>query len=582
MLTLKKYIVFPVAVVGIFAVICFSFFQFMYPYHLFYKEQILLFLYTPDYFLSYLEKPAWLASYLGDFLTQFFYLRGGGALVITAILLLEWSIIAQVLKKFRIGNTAMLFALYPVIIECILYCKLGHTVSDTVSMIVALCFFLGYTKINKKWIAIATGMFMLPLIYILAGGRLSLFIILVAIYDANRGRKLWGYWMLLLISVLSLPAIFRSFYLLTYDQASFIPYQEKGDFLPAVVLSFGALILQIRWFRTLRLNIRTVFVTGTLITLILIAGLYNQADLSREKILALSSETYLENWNRVDRLVDSNKLPHTSATYFTNIALSRRNELPDRLLSYYQPATRGLFLPVQPGSSPLTIFFSNEVFFHLGDMNMAQHSAMLGMTFSPQSRSSRMVKRLAEINLVNGDTTAARKYLRMLDATLFHRRWAASREAMLTNKDPEAYPWLKEKREQIATHDTLRASADYLTSLNLLVESNPKNKAALDYLLCYHLLNKDIRSFKTAFDTYCKGKTIRLPRLYSEALLIELASAKAPEQEVQSYGIPGDVLTDFIDYTRIYETSNGLAAPLQERFASGYWFYFHFAKMKPS
>ena len=58
---------------------------------------------------------------------------------------------------------------------------------------------------------------------------------------------------------------------------------------------------------------------------------------------------------------------------------------------------------------------------------MAEHCAMLSMIFSPRNSGSRMIKRLAEINLVNGDDEAALKYLRILDKTLLHKSWAEKR-----------------------------------------------------------------------------------------------------------------------------------------------------------
>ena len=56
-----------------------------------------------------------------------------------------------------------------------------------------------------------------------------------------------------------------------------------------------------------------------------------------------------------------------------------------------------------PHSTYLTIYAANEVWFALGDMTMAEHAAILGMIFSPHHTGARAVKRLAEINLVNGD-----------------------------------------------------------------------------------------------------------------------------------------------------------------------------------
>lgn len=55
-------------IAGIFFVVCFAFFQWIYPNHLFFKEQMRIFLYTTDYFISFWDEPAWLSCYVGEFL----------------------------------------------------------------------------------------------------------------------------------------------------------------------------------------------------------------------------------------------------------------------------------------------------------------------------------------------------------------------------------------------------------------------------------------------------------------------------------------------------------------------------------
>lgn len=526
-----------VATGGIFAVCCFSFFQFLLPYHLFFKEQIQLFLLTAEYFISYFEKPAWLAAYSGDFLTQFFYLRGGGATILTLILLLEWWMVMQVVRTFgltnkRIGRIALL-SLIPVLVDGYLHTRLSYPLSMSVSVILVMALFLLYTRINNKWGALVYGIISLPLLYIIAGVAFFLFPVFVLCYEISRKRIRLLYWLILFVMAGFFPTIMKQVYLLTTRQAYRYP-------------------------------LKTLKISGI--------------NFNSEKVLALASESYFENWKEVYELADEFKLSNTLATYYANIALSRRNELPGRLLEYYQPFSEGLFLQVGPQSNWIDIFFSSDVFFHVGDMNMAQHSAMLGMIFSPNHRSSRMVKRLAEINLVNNDSTATRKYLRMLDATLFHRKWALEHEKMLTG-DIEDYPWLKTKRSQIPMRDTLRLSSDYPASLRVLIESNPADNYALDYLLCFYLLNKNMQSFSETYDTWYKSKKSRA-KLYDEALLIKLAATKATPKEVASYAIPPDVITDFTEYTRIYEQSNGDLEQLRERFGSTYWFYFHFARMQ--
>jgi hypothetical protein len=104
----KKEVLIKAGSVMMFAILCIAFFQFFYPYHLFIKEQLQLFLFTSEYFISYLSKPASLASYLGDFFTQFFYLRWGGAIVLALLLCVEWLLIVCLLRKLGAEKNGMI------------------------------------------------------------------------------------------------------------------------------------------------------------------------------------------------------------------------------------------------------------------------------------------------------------------------------------------------------------------------------------------------------------------------------------------------------------------------------------------
>ena len=567
-------------VASLFTCTCFLFFQYFYPYHLFLKEQTLLFLFTSDYFLSYLDKPAWLACYLGDFLTQFFYLRGGGAAIITTLLLLEWWLIRCILKRFT--NTWLsILALFPIIIELTLLCDLYYPFSNSVAIIIVLLLFLAFTKMRNTKLYANAALLSVPILYNLVGISFFIFPILIILFDLRQRRYRWFLWILLLAVAGITPLLFQSINLLTLKQAYLYPLVSLKHI--AASLSFLPIILyiQIQGFSKSKLPfLSSAIVLSSLLLIILVGGIWSFANFDREKRLSLATEAYFENWDKLIHLADDYELSDITATYYTNIALSHKDELPEKLLNYYQPGPNGLFLPVNPQSDWITIFFSNDVFFYLGDMNLAQHSAMLGQIFSPKSRSSRMVKRLTEISVINGDTAVADKYLRMLDATLFHKEWAASYREMIAPMNPETNTRLNERQLRTIKTDTLRGASDYLVSLNLLTESNPENSFAMNYLLCYHLLNKDISSFKNMFDKFCVGNPIYHSKVYMEALLIRLATDKASPQILQDYGIPDNIITDFMEYTRLYEQSEGDMDLLGEKYRFTYWYYYHFAQIK--
>ena len=97
---------------------------------------------------------------------------------------------------------------------------------------------------------------------------------------------------------------------------------------------------------------------------------------------------------------------------------------------------------------------------------------------------------------------------------------------------------------------------------------------AYEYLLCYHLLSKDLRSF---VEDYVPGKVSS--SIFAEALLIHLArQGNIRAEELIKYQIPVKIAKEFADYTRLYEAKD---TSLKEKYGKTYWFYYHFATTEP-
>jgi len=556
----------------------FVFFQFFYSYHLFFKEQIQLFLYTPDYFISYFKKPAWLAAYLGDFLTQFFYLGGGGPSVLALLFGIEGLLGFVAIKRITSSTKAGLWASLPVLTDWILHCNSLHSVSVSVGFILVLCLFLIYSALSGKWISYVVLTIFTLTGYWLIGGSILIFPFLILAYDCNNRRFYWLKWIIIFAIGFFIPPILRYHYLLTPIQSFIFPaFSKQSLLLPVSLLLAIACYFFLKKLEATHSKMINVGVPCVL-ALLLTVGLKTKANFNFEKILSLDGETYFGNPDRVIDLSKKYDLKNNQAPYFTDMALAQKGVLPENLLDFYQPFSIGLIPPVTPEENWQSIFVSNEVFFLIGDMNMAQHSAMLGNTFSPYQRSSRMMRRLAEINLVNGDSAAATKYLRILTKTLFHSEWAESRLKMIQSS--EAKNWLASKRGQVPNTDMLRKSNDYLSSLQFLVEQHPDNVIAVDYLLCYLLLNKEVKSFRENYDRYYLKLNRPVPKVYAEALLAQLVADGASQQEALSYSIDPKTVKRFAEYTQIFEQTSGDINALNKQFAKSYWFYYHFATIQ--
>lgn len=511
---------------GIIAAGCFLFFLLIYPYHNLLKEQMILFLHSEEHFMTYLAKPAWLSCYAGDLLTQFFIHPAGGALIITASLLAEWLLFRRVFQLFGIRSPfSSLLAAVPVIIEFLFHCGLHYPLSSTFSTLLALVTLIAFMRLRSNslyfWLAFPTA----AILYLLTGHGIILFTVGWLINGILNKSRRWYFLILPAVCSLATPLLVRTLFLLSPVQAYRYPVREP-----------------------LTVNV----------------------DMTWKKILELDYESQQGNWSRVLLLSREYAMQNRIASYYTNLALSQTNLMGEWLFHFYQPGPAGLFLPVTPQSTPLMITFANEVFFYLGDLNMAQHAAMLGMIFSPYHRSSRLVKRLAAIHIAIGDAPAAGKYLGLLEKTLFYKKWAVkSRELQTVENIP--------LREKIPSIDTIRLADDYITSLEILLQSNPENKMALDYLLCYHILNKDIPSFRQAYDKWFHPAHERIPGVYAQALIVSLFMEKADNEVLKKYNMASSVIVEFMDYTRAYEEAGGLSASLQERYGNTFWFYYHFA-----
>lgn len=563
-------------IAGIFFVVCFAFFQWIYPNHLFFKEQMRIFLYTTDYFISFWDELAWLSCYVGNFLMQFFHLTAIGPLIVTCVLLLLWYLSMRVLRKFGGGNMVSVYALFPVALEWGLICRLSYSIASTLSLVFVLWFFLGYIRIKNKQISVWVAFMLLPMIYSMVGSRLFVFSLMVIFYEGAKNRKRWWFWLSLLLSSYLYPLLMRHFYGLSIEEAyKYSHVDGLSVYFPAMALILEIFALEIKSIRKVRLNRHSL-----LITFLVVFGFFSfviaGTNRKREKVLAVDQAVYRGDWEQVLDLSAGFDSPDILVSYYRNIAFSKKNELPQNLMDYYQRGSDALFLPIDLRSSILPVFFSNETYFQLGDMDMARHRTIEGILFCPKQRSVRQIKRLVEIDMRRGDVEEARKYLNLLDATLFYHSWAKSKKEQLKGEETLSMEKrLPRKSDWEREHDILLSISDYPGVLSSLVAEHPENKQALDYLLCYYLLNENLNRFKDTFDTYYKGKFEFVPRLYEEALLQVLS--KSSDEEIAGYQIPQDVIEDYRDYIRC-KSGRKAKEELRDRYSSTYWYYSDYIK----
>lgn len=517
--------VWQMAGILLWGVLCWAFFQFCYPCHFFYQEQNQIFLLASDYLATYFSKPAWLACLAGDFLTQFYYYIYAGAVILTGVLLVTGDLVRRAMQRAGLGRGAAYVAAMGVMTLEALFClSESHRLSSVLCVGGASLLWLLTPRGGKGFGGRLLGMAAVAVGTLLAhwcfGYGVWLYAALAMAGAWRRGRiGELARTAAATLTVIALLALTKPVYLLNLDRL----YAYPG------------------------------------------VGRLAQPAFALERLLAVDNAYYWGHDQRVMAMVEQMPADKRTLqmTFYYNLASARSGLLAQNLLKV-QPTDLGIFKRIGPDTPTLEIFRINEVYYLLGDMTFAERAAMMTNVFSPDNRNVRMMKRLAEANLVNGDMPAAMKYLRLLSNTLAYRQWAEDR--MPGRQTKAVREELARKRQFINTRDTLRLTDNAHVMMNELVESNPANEVAINYMLCSDLILNDLRTFWDDYRRFCLGKgRPRNETIYQEALLICLAAQQIPQQEWSRYITRPDVLRRFMDY-------NGQRG--SSAFSDTYWYYY--------
>ncbi len=491
-----------------------------------------------DYIAGYFHKPASFSCLIGDFLTQFYFLKAGGAVIITGCLLLLWYLIDWVISSLFSWKYSYLLSLLATALITGFHFTIVYPLSATISLIIALAAFRFYTVLKGLTTRIIGGIILVPVLYMVTGFAVYLFVLVMLIYELKikqiKGWLEWTYCFTLVLIVLLIPFSMRTHYYLTTKQAYKYPITELSTPIPNFMF---------------------------------------------ETLFALDCEWY---FNRPEKTLEFARKASRKTRYviyYYNLASAAVNKLPENILSIDQMGLDGIFIPFNEETNYLNLLYGNEVYYFIGDINASQHYVLMANTFSPKCEGTRMIRRMVETNIINGEYAAAEKYLKMLKQTLFYRRWAHKMEPFLYNDELcNRTPWIAGKRAIMPVTDHIKDNPNsFVNSLYFLLNDHPDNQAALNYLLSICLLYKDIDSFYKALTTYSYNYTgFYLPKLYQEALLI-YSDIHKNDKNLKIFPFSSEVIRQSILFKEKYIQSHGDRRALIKDFGDTYWFYLRYA-----
>ena len=478
-----------------------------------------------SYVSTLFAKPAWAACLAGEFLTQFYYLDFAGATILTASLIILFWLTYQALnslklKKWIVQAGALVITIHEV--SCHLF--YGYQLSSTFALIGGLLMFLMLRKLlMRQWFwTLAVLLVATPLCYWMFGYGVWAFLLLAV-------AVAWRIAVPVAIALACLLPLIRSHYNLTFSDLCQYPGVDSfhtPDFL-----------------KETDFHMMHSYETGDWDDVVETA--------ENDKLLNILTEK----GSAQRKLIPDAQLSSTVRRFLYNLVQVQRGHLPDVLMNYY-PNYLGTFTNMVGTNLPMMMFMNLQEFYYaIGDISRAERGAFMTCVSVPSNRNAYTIKRLAECALIRNDQKAAEKFLGLLRQTIQYRDWAESAP------NDNSY---KLKAQFTNLQDIVSPSEDAHAILLQLLQSNPKNEVALDYLLCSELLIKDVDSFKRDYDLYCT-ETPRIRKLYQEALCIWLMKQQATEEEWHKY------IKDEKILSRLEEYKAGGTSP---RFADTYWFYF--------
>ena len=275
-----------------------------------------------------------------------------------------------------------------------------------------------------------------------------------------------------------------------------------------------------------------------------------------DRMIGLDTEVDRENWDKVLRLSEKD-LYMTEASFCYNLAHAKKGQLGQGYFKHSQDGLNSLFIRINTDKSPFTDGLAGEAWFQLGDMTIAEQSAIIALQASPKHTGARYIRRLARASLLAGEEASAQKYLGLLSKTLFYGKWA--RRLMPGNQPSEVASSLEDSRTRLTREDFVHYSTRPRPVLLGLLEANPDNTMAREYLLCCDLVTLDLDHFVEDFP-----EGVTPTSIYREALLIWLSQQDRLDGETLAhYGLSD---ADLERMERFFQNP--------DRFRGSYWYYY--------
>lgn len=552
----------------------------------FYREQQQVFLFDTGYVGNILQTIGGLATVISQFLIQFFRVPLVGSLT-TALsggisAWLFWS----ALRKIHAAWYLFPLAFLPFLFQYMYLMNHSYHYEGLVAMFfwsLALSIY-SYAALKLSWIyRILIGCVFTAGLFWGMGSIAMLFVLSILIFDLLRRSERWytsfiPLLLLLIIGPLTVLAGKKPDYDAVWWMKDYVEYFV--DLQPFHGLSWQVALLSMPLFFLSRYADKTNVYVKALATvaLLTLSGIYytRTADSRREKdfytLTQMFHYIHTEQW---DAIIASKELNLHNYLHLNclNLALSHKGTLLTDLFKYPQNGIASLLSNYHSHIEESLLF--SHIYYHLGITSLAYDLALgssVGITYG----NPEMTKIIINTRLIRGYYPAAEKFISLLEKTWAYGEWASSRRKFLYDDQAvENDPELGSRKKDLSDDKDLFANIIGLPeNLMIILQMNPDNQAARDYMVSALLLSKDMPAIKAFVEQFSGTKVLpTLPDLLQQAVI---SYAEHDPDYCRQYGVSEKTLTQFLQFkervVKLRRARQDIASGIAD-YRPTFWYY---------
>ena len=381
------------------------------------------------------------------------------------------------------------------------------------------------------------------------------------------------------------------FYVISAGVTFYIAYQPEGLYEPLLKTPeyckwpwLSLFVLGVPWLTRFFPKMGNVIKTLLSVTLTIIIGFSfhlltsKRIDPDNYKFMELNSYVINDEWDKVIDTCNHTQLNNTLFMNYLNLALSHQGKLLQQLFHYPQRDASSLLCDYQ--KIPDIIQLQSFIYYQMGNVAAAQNNAFSASVCNRQGSPSAL-QMLVKTNLAYGAYEVAEKYIAQLERTWKYKEWASYYRSLLRNK--QAINEDKEivnLRKSLTKKDHFAVALGVTTDLDYIIETNPDNRAAFEYLVSMLLLSKDNVSIRYFVDKYTGTPTLdQVPELLQEAIY---SIAEQEPDYLKAHGVSEEVFKKYDDfYNKFMQSRNARRNPsadLRREYGHSFWYYLMFNK----